>query len=262
MTPTVETVALRKLYGNVAILDGVTFSIAPGELVAVEGPSGSGKSTLLNLIAGLDPPTEGSVLIDGVDLAQLYETQRARLRRERIGLVFQFFHLLDKLTVLQNVMVPAELAGHRLKDAQERARGLLAQLGLTSRADAYPANLSGGEQQKVALARALVNRPRLLLADEPTGALDSHTGQQVLELLVELNQAGQTLLLVTHDREVAAQAHRVISLRDGRIVDDTVLGPRPPTEPSKLLQDDHPVGPQTSPPPNGGGRGPGPAGRR
>jgi putative ABC transport system ATP-binding protein len=236
MTPTVEAVALRKLYGGVAALDGVTFSIALGELVAVEGPSGSGKSTLLNLIAGLDQPTEGSVRVDGVDLAAMNETQRARLRRERIGVVFQFFHLLDKLTVIQNVMLPAELAGYRTKEAQERARGLLTQLGLVSRADAYPANLSGGEQQKVALARALVNRPRLLLADEPTGALDSRTGQQVLELLVELNQAGQTLLLVTHDREVAAQARRVISLRDGKIVDDTVLGPRPPTEPSKLLQ--------------------------
>jgi len=236
MTPIVEAVALRKLYRSVAALDGVNLSIAAGELVAVEGPSGSGKSTLLNLIAGLDVPTDGSVRVDGIDLTTLDETQRARLRRQSVGLMFQFFHLLDKLTVLENVMVPAELAGHGAREAQERARGLLTQLGLVSRADAYPATLSGGEQQKVALARALVNRPRLLLADEPTGALDSRTGQQVLELLVELNQAGQTLLLVTHDREVAAQARRVISLRDGKIVDDTVLAPRPPTEPSKLLQ--------------------------
>jgi putative ABC transport system ATP-binding protein len=202
----------------------------------VEGPSASGKSTLLNLIAGLEQPDEGKVRVEGSDLAGLDESERARLRRDRVGFVFQFFHLLDKLTVLENVMVPAELAGHGAKEAHERARALLTQLGLANRADAFPATLSGGEQQKVAIARALVNRPRLLLADEPTGALDSRTGQQVLELLVELNQEGQTLLMVTHDQEVAAQARRVISLRDGKIVDDTVLTPRPPSEPSKLLQ--------------------------
>ena len=236
MAPTVEVVKLRKLYGSAAALDGVTFTISPGELVAVEGPSASGKSTLLNLIAGLDEPTEGTVRVDGVDLATLNETKRAHWRRESLGFIFQFFHLLDKLTVLQNVMVPAELAGRGAKETDERARGLLTQLGLANRADAYPANLSGGEQQRVAIARALVTRPRLLLADEPTGALDTRTAQQVLELLVELNQEGQTLMIVTHDSEVAAQARRVISLRDGKIIDDSVLGPRPPTEASKLLQ--------------------------
>jgi putative ABC transport system ATP-binding protein len=236
MAPTVEVAKLRKLYGSAAVLDGLSFTVSPGELVAVEGPSASGKSTLLNMSAGHDQPTEGSVLVDGVDLATLDETKRARWRRESLGVIFQFFHLLDKLSVLQNVMVPAELAGRGAKETEERARGLLTQLGLANRADAYPANLSGGEQQRVAIARALVNRPRLLLADEPTGALDTRTTHRVLELLVELNQEGQTLLLVTHDREVAAQARRVISLRDGKIIDDSVLAPRPPTDPSKLLQ--------------------------
>jgi putative ABC transport system ATP-binding protein len=185
-------------------LDGVTLQIGGGEFTAVMGPSGSGKSTLLNLIAGLDRATSGSLVVDGVDLTRANETQLARYRRSRVGFVFQFFNLLSNLTVMENVVVPAELAGVPGAQARARAGELLKELGLASLHRAYPANLSGGQRQRVAIARALINRPALVLADEPTGALDSGFGEQVMALLDDLNQRGQTILLVTHDAKLAA----------------------------------------------------------
>jgi putative ABC transport system ATP-binding protein len=203
----------------VTILDGVSLAVPAGEFVAVTGPSGSGKSTLLGLIAGLDRPTAGAIHVDGHDLATLDEDGLARLRRERIGYVFQSFHLIPTLTALENVAIPLELHGAR--DAIARAQSLLGQVGLADRAGHYPAQLSGGEQQRVALARAFANRPALLLADEPTGNLDSATGGQIVELLVAWNrELGCTLVLVTHDPALARYADRVVELRDGRIVAD------------------------------------------
>ncbi len=199
-------------------LDAATIGIAHGEAVAVMGPSGSGKSTLLNLIAGLDRPTTGTVEVAGVELTRLSERRLALFRRAHIGIVFQFFHLLDDLTVRDNVLLPAQLAGVPARGARARAGELLEILGIATKADAYPARLSGGERQRVAIARALINRPSLLLADEPTGAVDAGTGRQVTELLADLGRAGQTLLLVTHDPALARRcATRVIELSDGRV---------------------------------------------
>jgi putative ABC transport system ATP-binding protein len=200
-------------------------------MTAIMGPSGSGKSTLLNLVAGVDRPTSGSVLVAGEDLGRLNEAQLARFRRAKVGFVFQFFNLLANLTVLENVLIPAELNGARPGEARSRAQELLARLDITQLADRYPARLSGGQQQRVAIARALVNGPLLLLADEPTGALDTRSGEQVMELIGGLNQDGQTVLLVTHDPKLAAgHAGRIVTLIDGRIDDDTRLQsarPRP-----------------------------------
>jgi putative ABC transport system ATP-binding protein len=208
---------LRSAAGAVTILDGVTLDVAPGQFVAVIGPSGSGKSTLLGLVAGLDRPTAGSIRVDGVELAALDEDALARLRLAKIGYVFQAFHLIPTLTALENVAVPLELAG--AGDAAGQARAVLEEVGLKARVDHYPAELSGGEQQRVALARAVANRPRLLLADEPTGNLDSATGAQIVELLVNLHRRhGTTLILVTHDPALAAHAQRIVELRDGRVV--------------------------------------------
>mgnify|MGYP001614267623 CR=1 FL=1 len=203
--------------GLLTILHSTSLTIARGRTVAISGPSGSGKSTLLGLLAGLDTPTTGQVLIDGVNITALGEEPLARLRGEKIGIVFQFFHLLPSLTALENVLVPMELAG--APGALARASALLADVGLTGRGHHYPSQLSGGEQQRVAIARALANDPPLLLADEPTGNLDSGTGHQVIELLITVNRArGRTLVLVTHDRELADLADEVIALRDGRVV--------------------------------------------
>jgi putative ABC transport system ATP-binding protein len=205
-------------------LDHVTLGIEAGEFAAVMGPSGSGKSTLLNLVAGLDRPTSGRVVVGGTDLTGMGEAALARFRRRRLGYVFQFFHLLPSLTVLENVLIPAQLAGVKAARADARARELLARLGIDETARRYPARLSGGQQQRVAIARALINEPGLLLADEPTGALDSATGAQVMELLSGLHAEGQTILLVTHDARLAARhAGRVISLMDGRVLDDARL---------------------------------------
>jgi putative ABC transport system ATP-binding protein len=200
------------------ILHPLTARIPRGQFVAVVGPSGSGKSTLLGLIAGLDAPTSGSVLIDGVDITGLDEDALARLRGEKIGIVFQFFHLIPSLTAHENVAVPMEIAG--IIDAATRAGALLEEVGLTERAHHYPSQLSGGEQQRVALARALANNPPIVLADEPTGNLDSTNGRHIMKLLRDIHQArGTTLVLVTHDAELAAQADARIVLRDGRVVD-------------------------------------------
>ncbi|HTW03690.1 MAG TPA: ABC transporter ATP-binding protein [Streptosporangiaceae bacterium] len=201
-------------------LDRVSMAVAPGEAVAVMGPSGSGKSTLLNMIAGLDRPTSGTVHVAGRRIDSMSETAVARFRRRQIGMIFQFFNLLDDLTVADNVLLPAQLAGLRRPAARKRADELLATLGIEKHRDAYPGRLSGGERQRVAIARALVNRPALLLADEPTGALDTATGEQIGELLAGLNAAGQTLVLVTHNPDLAARyAGRTVQISDGRLAD-------------------------------------------
>ncbi|MGN9840950.1 ABC transporter ATP-binding protein [Nonomuraea sp. H19] len=209
---------VRKEYGGTVALDGVTLEIHAGEAVAVMGPSGCGKSTMLNMVAGLDRPSSGAVTVHGEDLGRLDETGLALFRRRRIGMIFQFFNLLDDLTALDNVALAAQLTGASAARARGRALELMEELGIAGRRDAYPAVLSGGERQRVAVARALMNRPALLLADEPTGALDSHPGEQVMDLLLDLNQIGQTLLLVTHDERLATRcASRIIRLADGRV---------------------------------------------
>jgi putative ABC transport system ATP-binding protein len=207
-------------------LHDVTLSVATGEAVAVLGPSGSGKSTLLNLVAGLDRPTSGTVTVGGRRIDTLGEAASARYRRTTIGLVFQFFNLLDDLTVLENVVLPAQLAGVGRGQTTRRATELLGTLGIDRHAGAYPGRLSGGERQRVAVARALMNRPALLLADEPTGALDTASGADVRRLLTDLHTDGQTMLLVTHDRTLAVEcATRTIQVVDGRIASDTALDP-------------------------------------
>jgi len=199
------------------ILHSLTTTIPRGQFVAVVGPSGSGKSTLLGLIAGLDAPSTGSVSIDGVDITRLDEDALARLRGEKIGFVFQFFHLIPSLTAFENVAVPLEIRG--AADAGDRARALLDEVGLTGRAHHYPSQLSGGEQQRVALARALANDPAIVLADEPTGNLDSANGRHIMELLQNVHRSrGTTLVLVTHDRDLAAMADAQITMRDGQVV--------------------------------------------
>ena len=213
--------ATKKYDAGPPALAGVTLRVAAGECLAVLGHSGSGKSTLLNLIAGLDRPSGGTVTVDGTRVDQLGEAGSARFRRSSIGMVFQFFNLLDDLTVLDNVLVPAQLAGMGKAEARRRAAELLGALGVDRHAKAYPQRLSGGERQRVAVARALMNRPALLLADEPTGALDSRSAADVRQLLLDLNAEGQTILLVTHDVELAAStAHRTIELVDGAVVRD------------------------------------------
>ena len=203
----------------VQILHGIDLHIAAGEFVAIMGPSGSGKSTLLGLIAGLDSPTSGSIKLAGQELVGLGEDALARLRGRTLGFVFQSFHLLPTLTAEENVAVPLELRGER--DARSRARALLATVGLADRGHHLPAQLSGGEQQRVALARAFVAEPPILLADEPTGNLDSATGERVLALLADLRaRTGTTMVLVTHDASLAARADRIVTLRDGRIDSD------------------------------------------
>jgi putative ABC transport system ATP-binding protein len=213
----------------VIVLDGVSLEVRGGEFVAITGPSGSGKSTLLGLIAGLDHPTGGSVEVDGVDITRLAEDALAGFRRDRIGYVFQAYHLIPTLTAVENVAVPLELAGRG--EALAEARALLADVGLAARTHHYPAQLSGGEQQRVALARAVALRPALLLADEPTGNLDSATGGAIIELMLRLRrERGSTLLLVTHDPALAAHADRIVSILDGRLVNGVnghLTGTRP-----------------------------------
>ncbi|WP_051971032.1 ABC transporter ATP-binding protein [Kitasatospora azatica] len=215
---------VRKEYGETAALDGVSLEIRAGEAVAVMGPSGCGKSTLLNMVAGLDRPSSGRVVVNGEDLGTLNETGLALFRRRRIGMVFQFFNLIDDLPALDNVALAAQLTGSSASQARRRALELLDELGIADRRSVYPAALSGGERQRVAVARALMNRPALLLADEPTGALDSRSGEQVMDLLIDLNQIGQTLLLVTHDQRLATRcASRLIELADGRVARESAL---------------------------------------
>ncbi|HZS85958.1 MAG TPA: ABC transporter ATP-binding protein [Chloroflexota bacterium] len=217
----VELIDVTKIYDAASsqrALDGVSLRIAAGKITAVMGPSGSGKSTLLNLVAGIDRATGGRIVVDGLEITRLGETALARYRRAKVGLVFQFFNLLNNLTVLDNVLIPAQLAGVAAPEAGRRAGELLEQLGIADQARKYPARLSGGQRQRVAVARALVNRPVLLLADEPTGALDTHSGEQVLDLFRDLNSAGQTIVLVTHDPRLAERyADRIVTLVDGAV---------------------------------------------
>jgi len=219
----VATKDLRKNYeaegAPVRALRGVDVEIKEGEFVAVMGPSGCGKSTLLNLIAGLDTPTDGEISVADETLVGKDENQLAKMRRKHIGIVFQFFNLLEGMSVLENVTLPAVIAGMPRKQAETRARDLLDLLGLADKAKNAPGVLSGGQRQRLAIARALANKPTLVLADEPTGALDSAGGIEVMELFRRLHADGQTILLVTHDEKVAAHADRVVRMRDGKVED-------------------------------------------
>jgi putative ABC transport system ATP-binding protein len=201
------------------VLNNITFTLERGGFLAIVGPSGSGKTTLLGLLAGLDRPSAGRVVLDGADLGSMSEDQRARIRAEKVGFVFQSFHLIPTLTARENVQVPLELRG---EPAEARAQDFLTRVGLGDRSHHYPSQLSGGEQQRVALARAFAAGPQILFADEPTGNLDARTGASIVELLIGLNrELGTTLVLVTHDRELADRAHRIVRLADGQVVEDT-----------------------------------------
>ncbi|MFD8229981.1 ABC transporter ATP-binding protein [Streptomyces massasporeus] len=215
---------VHKSYGDASALNGMSLEIRAGEAVAVMGPSGCGKSTLLNMVAGLDRPTSGLVRVAGQDLGQLNEKGLALFRRRHVGMIFQFFNLIDDLPALDNVALAAQLTGTSARQARRRALELLEELGIAGRKDVYPAALSGGERQRVAVARALMNRPALLLADEPTGALDSRSGEQVMDLLIDLNQIGQTLLIVTHDPNLATRcASRLVEVADGQVARESAL---------------------------------------
>lgn len=222
----VESLSKEYLSGGrpLRVLKDITFTIAPGEIVSIVGPSGSGKTTLLGLLAGLDRPSTGRVVLDGQDLTQLTEDGLARFRGARVGFVFQSFHLLPTLTALENVQVPLELVG---QEAESRAHELLARVGLGGREHHYPTQLSGGEQQRVALARAFCNRPRILFADEPTGNLDAATGAKVVDIMFELNREfGTTTVMVTHDLDLAGKARRIVRLADGAVVSDQMTDDR------------------------------------
>ena len=222
---------LRAGHQSVTILQDISFEVFPNQIVAIVGPSGSGKSTLLGLLAGLDRPTQGSIRINQTEITRLTETEMAHFRRKNIGYVFQAFHLIPTLTTLENVALPLELQG--ISQGESRARTLLQSVGLEHRLHHYPIQLSGGEQQRVALARAFIIQPPLLLADEPTGNLDSTTGAMVIDLLWELHQQhGSTLVLVTHDPSLATRAQRILTLRDGAIVNETRY-PSSPSDPKK-----------------------------
>ena len=223
MDDVVQVRGLRRTFeaegAPIRALRGVDLALARGEFVAVMGPSGCGKSTLLNLIAGLDEPSDGEVVVAGESLRGLDENARARMRRRHVGFVFQFFHLLGDMTALENVALPAATAGLPRREAERRALELLDLLGLGEQARVFPSTLSGGQRQRLAIARALANEPTLLLADEPTGALDSEGGREILELFRRLHAGGQSILLVTHDAQVGKAAGRVVRMRDGVVVD-------------------------------------------
>jgi len=232
MSETADTVVLRtrelrKTYGSQAALvravDGIELDVASGETVAVMGPSGCGKSTLLHLLGGLDRPTGGEIWLAGRRVDRMSEKALARMRRDAVGFVFQAFHLMDELTAVENVELPALLDGRPPRAARRRAAGLLERVGLADRAGFLPAALSGGQRQRVAIARALANEPLVVLADEPTGNLDSAATVEVLRLFEDLHVAGQTLVIVTHDSRIAATADRMISMRDGAFIDETRL---------------------------------------
>ena len=231
MIPILQAQSLTKVYrageSNLTVLKDVSFFLPEGGSCAIVGPSGSGKTTLLGLCAGLDTPTSGSVSLDGRDLGSLNEDERARLRSETVGFVFQNFQLLPTLTAIENVMVPLELRGERL--ARDAAAALLKKVGLGERLHHYPAQLSGGEQQRVALARAFLNRPKILFADEPTGNLDNETSDRIVDLLFELNaSSGTALVLVTHNLDLARKAGRIIQLKGGRLIEDQTVEPALP----------------------------------
>lgn len=224
----VELIDLSKSYRDAEhsreVFCGVNATIADNEFLAIRGRSGSGKTTLLNLIAGLDTPDSGIVRIDGLSLQKMSENEKAAYRRENIGFIFQFFNLLPTLKIIENVSLPAELAKVRQDEAEARARSLLESVGLADRANDYPDKLSGGEQQRVAIARALIQSPKIILADEPTGNLDSVMGAQVMELLIEMSRARRHILvLVTHSHQIASKADRVLMIKDCLLVDDPGL---------------------------------------
>jgi putative ABC transport system ATP-binding protein len=229
--PVLSARGVRKTFeaelAPVRALRGVDLDMAAGEFVAIMGPSGCGKSTLLNLIAGLDIADEGTIVIDGEEITGQDEDWLARMRRRHIGIVFQFFNLLEGMTALENVVLPAMIAGTKRKAAETRARDLLDLLGLGDKSGETPAVLSGGQRQRLAIARALANEPTLVLADEPTGALDSDGGQEVLELFRRLHADGQTILMVTHSDEVAAGADRTVGMRDGKVDEETSTAAAP-----------------------------------
>ena len=221
---------LRKTYDEgdrrLCVLDGVSLEIAEGKCFAVVGASGSGKSTMLNLLSGIDSPDSGRILIDGIDITALSDTQLTLFRRDHIGIIFQFFNLIPTLTVIENVTLPKELSGSRHKAAAARARELLGQVGLADRADTLPDKLSGGEQQRVAIARALLHEPKIVLADEPTGNLDDDTGRQVMQLLLRLTrEAGKTLIMATHSAEILQYADRVCRIHDGQLQIESSVNP-------------------------------------
>lgn len=223
-TPIIELNDIVKTYKRgteeLQVLKGVTLHVETGDFVAIIGPSGSGKSTLMNMIGLLDIPTTGSYVLDGVPTAGLSDNRMAELRNKKIGFIFQQFNLLPKLTALENVELPMIYAGYSKSERREKSLEMLDSLGMKSRAGHRPSELSGGQQQRVAIARALVSKPSLLLADEPTGALDSKTGQEVLELMLELNRRGNTIVLITHDPGIAEHASRVVAIRDGELISD------------------------------------------
>lgn len=220
-TPVIELIDLKKIYYSdgvpTAALNGVNLKVMEGEFVAVFGPSGSGKSTLLNMIGALDKPTSGRVLVDGVDISKLTDDQLAELRNRKIGFVFQSYNLLSRITVLRNIELPLIVRGVPPEERRRRALKVLEEVGLRHKAFSRPTQLSGGEQQRVAIARALVGDPKLILADEPTGNLDSNTSQVIAELFGRLNAQGRTIIVVTHDMEVASFAKRIVYLRDGKV---------------------------------------------
>ena len=227
MDPILTVRGVRKTFeaelAPVRALRGVDMDVAPGEFIAIMGPSGCGKSTLLNLIAGLEAVDEGEIMLADEQVTGKSEDELARMRRVHIGIVFQFFNLLEGMTALENVVLPAMIAGAKRKPSETRARDLLDLLGLGDKGGAVPATLSGGQRQRLAIARALANKPTLLLADEPTGALDTDGGLEVLELFRRLHVDGQTILMVTHNDEVAAAADRIVRMRDGRIHNDGLI---------------------------------------
>lgn len=218
MQPIIELKGVEKTYqmGEIGlhVLKGVNLKVKKGEYVAIQGPSGSGKSTVLHIAGCLDRPTRGSVSIDGRDISHLSDNELAKIRRDKIGFVFQFFYLVPSLTVLGNVRLPLVFSG----GAERKALDLLRMVGLGRRVEHYPSQISGGEQQRVAIARALVNNPGIILADEPTGNLDSKAGESILRLLMDLNKKGITLIIVTHDRKIASKADRIIHIKDGKII--------------------------------------------
>jgi putative ABC transport system ATP-binding protein len=228
--PLIEAKDLVKLYQmgdeTVHALDGVSFAVPRGDYCAIVGPSGSGKSTMMNILGGLDTPTQGRIVIDGADIGTLSDEELALFRNKTIGFVFQSFNLLPRLSALENVELPMIYGGVLPKERKERAAALLTRVGLGERLSHRPTQLSGGQQQRVAIARALAGQPALVLADEPTGALDTNTGKDILNLFSELNREGVTIVIVTHDHEVAAATKRTIEMRDGNIVSDHLNGSR------------------------------------
>ena len=231
MANIIELKEICKSYGRgseqVQILKNVSLSVQTGDFVAIVGPSGSGKSTLMNTIGLLDTPTSGTYILEGVATEKLSDSQMAKLRNKKIGFIFQQFNLLPRLTALENVELPLIYAGVGKSERRERAKRMLESLGMGQRMNHRPSQLSGGQQQRVAIARALAVAPALLLADEPTGALDTRTGAEVMELMMQLNEQGNTIVLITHDLHIAENAKRVVSIRDGEIVDDKRNAPLP-----------------------------------